>query len=504
MTVETPGWVRDAVFYQIFPDRFASSPRVPEPGALEPWDAPPSNHGFKGGDLLGVAENLDYLDDLGVTAIYLTPIFQSASNHRYHTYDYFHVDPLLGGDDALRELLDLAHERGMRVILDGVFNHTGRGFWPFHHILENGPASPYRDWFHLDPEVLAGRRDPLPYPPREAPRGTWLGYQAWWSLPALPKLNTSHHDVREYLMSVGEHWLRFGIDGWRLDVPTEIDDPPFWTAFRDRCRAVRPDAYLVGEIWETAPAWVAGDRFDALMNYPLAEAILGYVGGSRLDMAAVTAHHEYRRHLRPLDGPAFASRLVELLGVYAPDVVAVQLNLIGSHDAPRALTVLGGDTAGLRMASLLQCMLPGAPCIYYGDEIGLTGGNDPDNRRAFPWDPDRWDGDLRAFVRSVLALRAAEPALRHGATTSIGAAGAAMAIERHLDSARLVLALNPGDGPTELDVTLDGVGSGRLEPVLSTEPGGAAPGRTAIVEGRARIAIPQRCAMALRVAVDAA
>ena len=350
MTVETPGWVRDAVFYQIFPDRFASSPRVPEPGPLEPWDAPPTNHGFKGGDLLGVTEHLDYLDELGVKAIYLTPIFQSASNHRYHTYDYFHVDPLLGGDGALRELLDLAHERGMRVILDGVFNHTGRGFWPFHHILENGPASPYRDWFHLDPEVLAGRRDPLPYPPRDAPRGTWLGYEAWWSLPALPKLNTSHHDVREYLLSVGEHWLRFGIDGWRLDVPSEIDDPPFWAAFRQRCRAVRPDAYLVGEIWETAPDWVAGDRFDALMNYPLAEAILGYVGGSRLDMAAVNAHHEYRKHLRPLDGPGFANRLVELLGVYDPDVVAVQLNLISSHDAPRALTVLGGDTAGLRMA----------------------------------------------------------------------------------------------------------------------------------------------------------
>ena len=168
------------------------------------------------------------------------------------------------------------------------------------------------------------------------------------------------------------------------------------------------------------------------------------------------------------------------------------------------MTVLGGDTAALRMATLLQSMLPGAPCIYYGDEIGLTGGNDPDNRRAFPWEPDRWDGDLRAFVREVLAVRATEPALRHGATTSIGAAGAAMAIERRLDDARLVLALNPGDGPTELDVLLEGVGSGRLEPVLSTDPGGAAPEPTAIADDRARIALPQRCAVALRVAVDAA
>ena len=164
VTVDTPAWVRDAVFYQIFPDRFAPSERVPKPGPLEPWDSPPTNHGFKGGDLLGIAEHLDYLEDLGVTAIYLTPIFQSASNHRYHTYDYFQVDPLLGGDDALRELLDVAHARGMRVVLDGVFNHTGRGFWPFHHILENGAASPYRDWFHIDHDVLEGRREFMPYP----------------------------------------------------------------------------------------------------------------------------------------------------------------------------------------------------------------------------------------------------------------------------------------------------------------------------------------------------
>ncbi len=502
MTVDTPAWVRDAVFYQIFPDRFAQSERVPKPGPLEPWDSPPTNHGFKGGDLLGIAERLDHLQELGVTAIYLTPIFQSGSNHRYHTYDYFHVDPLLGGDDALRELLDIAHARGMRVVLDGVFNHTGRGFWPFHHILENGAASPYRDWFHIDHDVLEGRREFMPYPPRDAPSGTWLGYEAWWGLPALPKLNTDHPDVREYLLSVAEHWLRFGIDGWRLDVPDEIDDPAFWAAFRQRCRAIRADAYLVGEIWETAPEWVAGDRFDALMDYPLAEAILGYVGGSSLDMGAVTAHHEYRDHLHPLDGPAFAARLVELLGVYDPDVVAVQLNLLSSHDAPRALTVLGGDRAAMRMAVLLQCVLPGAPCIYYGDEVGLTGGNDPQNRGGFPWDAGVWDGELRAFIRGVLALRAAEPALRHGSTTAIGADGPAMAIERRLDDGRLILALNPGDGAMDLQVTVDDVGSGWLAPVAL--PGGEGGDAVVVTDGRAWIPLPPRTGRVLRVAPDAA
>src|SRR4051794_3075599 len=215
MAIDTPDWVRDAVFYQIFPDRFASSPRVPKPGPLEPWDAPPTTHGFKGGDLRGITDHLPYIADLGVNAIYLTPIFASASNHRYHTYDYLQVDPLLGGDAALRELLDAAHARGIRVVLDGVFNHTGRGFWAFHHVLENGASSPYRDWFHFSTAALEGRRPFRPYPwptdPDDASdepvigvpddeQGDLsfrpLGYRAWWGLPALPKLNTDNPAVR--------------------------------------------------------------------------------------------------------------------------------------------------------------------------------------------------------------------------------------------------------------------------------------------------------------------
>jgi len=214
-----PDWVRDAVFYQIFPDRFASSVRVAKPGALEPWDAAPTTHGFKGGDLLGIAEHLEELRGLGITALYLTPIFASASNHRYHTYDYELVDPLLGGDAALRELLDEAHRRGMRVILDGVFNHASRGFWPFHHVLENGAASPYRDWFRLDEDVLAGRRGLTAYPGPGWPGGPGessgtggeneaadriagrLGYKAWWDIPALPVLNHSNEAVRSTSMA---------------------------------------------------------------------------------------------------------------------------------------------------------------------------------------------------------------------------------------------------------------------------------------------------------------
>jgi cyclomaltodextrinase len=178
---ETPDWVRDAIFYQVFPDRFARSEQVPKPSNLEPWDSTPTVHGFKGGDLLGVAEHLDYLQDLGVTAIYFNPVFQSAANHRYHTYDYYQVDPILGGNDALRTLLDQAHQRGMRVILDGVFNHASRGFFQFHHIVENGPASPYVDWFIV-------KRFPLR--PYHAPKGQ-QGYESWWDLPALPAIGSN-------------------------------------------------------------------------------------------------------------------------------------------------------------------------------------------------------------------------------------------------------------------------------------------------------------------------
>jgi cyclomaltodextrinase len=478
MPTDTPDWVRDAVFYQIFPDRFASSDRVVKPGPMEPWDSRPTLYGFKGGDLLGVVERLPYLAELGITALYLTPVFASASNHRYHTYDYLRVDPLLGGDAALRELLDAAHARGMRVVLDGVFNHTGRGFWPFHHVVENGAASPYRRWFHFDQAALDRGVPILAYPGAETRAAVSiarpvtardggslqrLGYQAWWDLPALPKLNTDDPGVREYLLSVAEHWIRFGIDGWRLDVPQDIDDPPFWSDFRRRVRAINPEAYLVGEIWQVSPDWVRGDRFDALMNYPLAEAILSFVGAGHFDEPLLRSHHEYGPNVQAIDGPRFAGRLGELMTAYDPNVVAVQLNLLDSHDTPRFHSLVRGDRASFRLAMLLQATLPGAPCIYYGDEIGLEGGLDPDSRRSFPGEA-AWDMELLEFVRRALALRDAHPALRRGSFRVAGASGGAMAFERVLDDDRVIVALNAGDRAFGLDVELPGATGCRLEP----------------------------------------
>ena len=455
MTSNPPAWAADAVFYQVFPDRFAASNRVQKPGAMEPWSAAPTLHGFKGGDLLGLADRIDELVDLGINALYLNPIFSAASNHRYNAYDLMAVDPLLGGDAAFRELLEVAHAREIRVILDGVFNHVGRGFWPFQHIVESGGSSPYRDWFYLDDEVLAGRREIIAQQGQLCPEQGPRGYRSWWDVPSLPKLRIEHPGVREYLMSVAEHWTRFGIDGWRLDVPQDIEDPTFWPEFRRRVRAINPEAYLVGEIWHDAPEWLTGDRFDALMNYPLGLAILGFVGGQHIDWAVIQAQANYRDGLIDLDGPAFADRLIRNMTLNGPEVTAVQFNLIGSHDSPRARSVMGGNPILLRLAALLQLTLPGTPSIYYGDEIAMSGGPDPDCRGAYPArleDVEPAGLVHRAFVRATLRARRDHPALRRGEVRVLAAEGRAALLERLAEGHRALIAVNAADDPCRLAI----------------------------------------------------
>ena len=425
----TPDWVKDAVFYQIFPDRFAKSALVPKPHNLEPWDSPPTSHGFKGGDLVGVAERLDYLQDLGVNAIYFTPVFQSTANHRYHTYDYYHVDPLLGGDAALRTLLEAAHQRGMRVVLDGVFNHASRGFFQFNHILENGRQSPYVDWFIVHKWPL------YPYHEKEPP-----GYAAWWNLPALPKFNTNNPAVREFLLGVGRYWIDFGIDGWRLDVPAEIDDDAFWQEFRRRVKAGNAEAYIVGEIWHEAQRWLRGDKFDAVMNYLFSHACHGFFIGHGADSAL--AQKMGYGPMRVLSAEDFADAVDALLKLYRPEVTAVQMNLLDSHDTPRFLTLAAGDESALRLATLFQMTYPGAPSIFYGDEIGMRGGLDPAMRRAMIWDEAQWNHELRDFFKRCIALRNAHPALRRGSYHTLFANGGVYAFARRLDAETVVVALN--------------------------------------------------------------
>jgi len=418
--MSTPAWVRDAVFYQIFPDRFARGNRLPDPG-YETWDSPPTVHGFKGGDIFGIIDRLDYLANLGITALYLNPIFSSASNHRYHTYDYFKVDPLLGGDQALRELLDAAHARNIRVILDGVFNHASRGFWQFHHVLETGAASPYKNWFHFDTEHLHGNKRWGAYPTEQQLNAIQhegslkaIGYQGWWNLPALPKFNTHTPAVREFLFSAAEHWIRFGVDGWRLDVPGEINDDSFWREFRQRVKKISSEAYIVGEIWHEAQRWLQGDQFDAVMNYPITAAVMGFFSGSHLDLDVVNTAGGFQGRVHPMNAEGFANEIDRVFHLYPEDITFAQLNLLSSHDMPRFITCCGDDPDSLKLALLFIFSFPGAPCIYYGDEIGLTGRQDPDCRKAFPWEERYWNQSIHGFTTELIRLRKTHPALRHG------------------------------------------------------------------------------------------
>ncbi len=457
-SISTPEWVKDAVFYQIFPDRFARSDRVSKPSNLEPWDSPPTMFGFKGGDLLGVAENLDYLVELGVDAIYFNPIFQSAANHRYHTHDYFRVDPILGGDDAFREMLDAAHSRGIRVVLDGVFNHASRGFYQFQQTLENGIDSPYLDWFHCDLERLRANKQLEAYPGetrelsfrRQDEALKELGYCAWYQLPALPEFNTDTQAVRQFIFDVARHWVDLGIDGWRLDVPHEIDDDAFWREFRRVVKDANPEAYIVGEVWHDARRWLQGDQFDAVMNYIFNRACLGFFGGENLDVSRRPGGYELRR-MRATD---FADAVDDMLDLYDWEVTLVQLNLLSSHDMPRFLTLVQGDREALKLAVLFQMTFPGAPSIYYGDEVGMGGGPDPDSRRAFIWDESAWDQDRFAFFRRAVALRRDHRALRRGRYVRLLADDrhTVYAFARQGEQESLVVVLNNGAGPYELDV----------------------------------------------------
>jgi cyclomaltodextrinase len=449
----TPEWVKDAVFYQIFPDRFARSGRVTGLN-LQPWGATPEFNRYMGGDLWGVLEKLDHIQGLGVNAIYFCPVFQSASNHRYHTHDYFQVDPMLGGNAALRALIDEAHARGMRVVLDGVFNHSSRGFFQFNDLLEQGEASAYRDWFHPESWPLHAYDDSRP-----------AGYAAWWGNRALPKFNTDNPAVRDFLWEVAEYWTRFGIDGWRLDVPNEIDDDSFWQEFRRRVKAINPDAYIVGEIWGDAHRWLRGDQFDAVMNYHFTRPCLAFFGARTLDHPMNERSGTGR--VDPVDAPAFAARMTEVARMYPPEIVRAQLNLLDSHDTARFITAVGGDATAYRLATIFQMTYPGAPCIYYGDEIGLHGGPDPDCRRAFPWNDTEWDLDTLELTRKLTAARHASRPLQRGDFEVLHAQGEALLFARSHEGRCVYVALNCAQAPGR--VPLRGVKPGRYHDVLSRQ-----------------------------------
>jgi len=383
--MSVPSWVQDAIFYQIFPDRFANGDPMNDPSNVQAWGTQPSRHGFQGGDLRGVIQKLDYLNDLGINTIYFNPIFLAHSNHRYDTVDYYQIDHRLGNLQDFKDLIQAAHAKGIRIILDGVFNHCGRGFFGFTDLLENGYHSAYRDWFHV-------RRFPL----EAYTQGKAENYLGWWDHKSLPKFNTDNPYVREYLMGVAEYWIREGADGWRLDVPNEIDDDTFWAEFRHRVKTVNPEAYLLGEIWTQDKRWVGEGHFDGLMNYPLRETLLDLLNGASSSVSA------------------FSGRIEELINYYPRENCFAMFLPLSSHDTERILTVLANQMDKVKMAFAFYFAFPGAPCVYYGDEVGMTGGKDPECRAAFPWDEREWKEELHAWVRTLTHIRKDHAVLRMG------------------------------------------------------------------------------------------
>lgn len=417
MTIDrAPQWVRDAAFYQIFPDRLAKG-TGPVPGEVrwfEDWNSPPHPFAFKGGNLWGVIDELDRIQELGFDALYFTPVFSSPANHRYHTHDYFTIDPILGGNAAFDALLQAAHDRGMRVVLDGVFNHTGRSFFAFGHILENGTNSPYLEWFHINPRFIEEHGTLNAYPGHVDPQSVSsfeaFGYKAWWDLPALPKLNTDNPEVQEYILQIAEHWVKRGIDGWRLDVPTEIQTPGFWERFRERVRAVNPECYIVGEIWHEAPEYLQGNRFDGLMNYPLGTGIMRWtMPRFNLKLASKAAYRGFPTFASSGEFAGYVQRVQKAAGAMG---LSAQLNLFTSHDTPRLASLSGHQPEAVLQALALLFALPGAPCLYYGEEYGLTGGHDPDCRGTIPENLRKHPPALYTCVHDLLALRKAQPGLR--------------------------------------------------------------------------------------------
>lgn len=413
LTFHIPDWAKNAVIYQIFPTRFATTENVPD----KLWYKAPIawNDDLKG-NLRGIIEHIPYLKELGVDVIYMTPIFRSNTSHKYDTIDYYAVDPSLGDENDLHELVDKAHANGMRVMLDGVFNHTSPDFFAFKDIKKNGKKSEYYDWYYLDSDDISfGSRTEKP------------SYQSFAYVGMMPKLNLSNPETADYVTGVACHYIKeFGIDGWRLDVADEIGHS-FWKKFRKAVKAVNPDALLVGEVWHFSPDFLQGDEWDSVMNYAFYKNI-----GEMI----------CEGHITP---SGFLSQQGFLNGEYHSAVLPVLWNLIDSHDTSRFLYRAGGDKRKLALAAAFQMLTPGTPFIYYGDEVAMTGGDDPDNRRGMLWDESKQDKDMYHWYQRLTYFRHTINALTQGDYLRVDADDEKGLLEYHLSSGE-VLIFHTSDG----------------------------------------------------------
>jgi neopullulanase len=379
---KAPEWVKSTVWYQIFPERFANGDPSISPNNALPWGSKvPDRNDFFGGDLQGIIDHLDYLHDLGIGGIYLNPIFEAPTNHKYDTLDYFAIDPHFGTKETFKKLVHEAHQRGIRIMLDAVFNHIGSTSKQWLDVVQNEDKSRYKDWFHIHS-----------FPVKEGENGnfegkTTLSYDTFAFTPKMPKLNTANPEVQKYLLDISTYWIKeFDIDGWRLDVANEVDHA-FWKSFHKAVTAAKSDIYIVGEIWHDAWNWLHGDEFHSVMNYPLTQSILNFFVEDKI--TATEAISTINEHFMK----------------YPQTVNEVTFNLLDSHDTARILTKAGGDKQKVKQALAFLFAQTGSPCIYYGTEIGLDGGNDPLCRKCMIWDEEKQDRDMLEFIKKLIKLR---------------------------------------------------------------------------------------------------
>ncbi|SDF94449.1 Glycosidase [Fontibacillus panacisegetis] len=424
-----PDWAKNAIFYQIFPERFANGDKSNDPEGIHEWGDKPEYRNFFGGDLQGVIDHLDYLADLGITVIYFNPIFEAPANHKYDTQDYMKIDPHFGTKETLKELVRSCHERGIRVILDGVFNHSGATWPQFQDVVKKGPDSAYYNWFHIQEWPLQVV-DGIPT------------YKTFAFEKTMPKLNTSNPEVRDYFLQVGRYWIEeTDMDGWRLDVANETDHT-FWREFSKAVKEVKPDAYILGEVWHDGMKFLQGDQFHGVMNYPVSNAILDFF----------VFQHE--------DAHSFVSKLGRYLARYPQQVNEASFNHLDTHDTVRLLTLCENDKAKMKLAVAFQFTFIGAPSIYYGDEIGLDGQFDPDNRKCMIWEKQNQDLDLLTFYKKCIKLRKDHPALISGAfrVQSAEKGSSLLVYERQEGEDHLIVAMNASSSSSLVTVSLpDGV-----------------------------------------------
>jgi cyclomaltodextrinase len=485
----TPEWVKQGIIYQIFPERFANGNKANDPDFTE-WyykgvtELPPSGktngeyfhlvtdwydiaglqkspyktdgkpdwNSFYGGDIAGVRQHLDYLQDLGITIIYFNPVFKAKSNHKYDAASYMEVDPHFGTNAEFTDFVADCHARGIRVIIDLAYNHTGHTFFAFVDGREKGTESEYWDWYEW-------KKWPIPGPIEWTPPNPSEYYECWWNFGQMPNLNfdlsrsnpneNSVMDISiaqpnwamvNHLLDATEYWLREAdVDGYRLDVPNEV---PFWfwEIFRKRVKATKPDAYIVGELWGAAPEYVNGLYFDAVMNYKFfRDPVLAFFGKGEIPA------DEFDRAIAP-------GRLT-----YPQEGVRAMMNLLDSHDTERFLSSAGDDIRRLRLAMLFAMTYVGAPTIYYGDEVAMEGLGDPDNRRPFYW---KWQEeaprvDVHGYVRTLTALRREHEALVGGGFRTLVTDGPVYAFARGSGGETVYVAFNTGADPAEVEIAVD-------------------------------------------------